>query len=160
LEKGEKMERDPTIPWALLIIGIGFVIYSNKYTIGNLSQPGVGFFPLLIGIGLAGWAGVFILQERKGRSATEKEETQRQAPGESILKGKIYAVTAILFAFAALHSVLGYWTSIFGAMVVLLRVAGVPGWKKALLGGGMTAIASYFIFEYWLGVLFPEGWIR
>ncbi len=154
------MHRDRTIPWALLIIGIGFVIYSNKYLIGNLTQPGVGFFPLLIGIGLAGLAGAFILQERRGRSTIGNGEIQSQAPGEGILKGKIYAVSAVLFAFAALHSVLGYWTSIFGAMVGLLRVAGVPSWKKALLGGGITAIASYFLFEYWLGVLFPEGWIR
>ena len=154
------MEQDRTIPVALLIIGIGFVIYSNKYTIGSLTNPGVGFFPLLIGIGLAGLAGVFILQESKRLSATGGAKTKRAATDETILKGKIYAVTAILLAFAALHSVLGYWTSTFGAMVALLRVAGVPSWKKALIGAGITAIASYLVFEHWLGTLFPEGLIR
>ncbi len=150
------MKSDRQTPLVLLIIGLGFVGYSTKYNIGNLNNPGVGFFPILIGVALAGLAGFFLVREWSPAPG-QKGEAPSAPP---ILTGKAYGVVATLVAFAALHSILGYWTSIFGAMAALLRVAGVPSWKKSLLGGAITSAVSYLVFEYWLGVLFPEGWIR
>jgi len=143
-------------PLVLLIIGLGFVGYSTKYNIGNLNNPGVGFFPILIGVALAGLAGFFLVREWSLASG----QTGKAPSAPPILTGKAYGIVATLVAFAALHSILGYWTSIFGAMAALLRIAGVPSWKKCILGGAITSALSYLVFEYWLGVLFPEGWIR
>lgn len=150
------MKSDRQTPLILLIIGLGFVGYSTKYNIGSLNNPGVGFFPILIGVALAGLAGYCLVREWSPAPG----QTGETPPAPPILTGKAYGVVATLVAFAALHSILGYWTSIFGAMAALLRVAGVPSWKKSILGGAITSAVSYLVFEYWLGVLFPEGWIR
>jgi len=146
----------PQTPLVLLIIGLGFVGYSTKYNIGSLNNPGVGLFPILIGVALAGLAGFFLVRQWSPAPG----QTGKAPSAPPILSGKAYGVVATLVAFAALHSILGYWTSIFAAMTALLRVAGVPSWKKSILGGVLTSAVSYLVFEYWLGVLFPEGWIR
>jgi hypothetical protein len=154
------VEQDRSIPLFLLIIGFGFLFYSGKYTIGSLTNPGVGFFPILIAAGLVGLAGVFLWQTHRSLAFLRRSPPKRAAAEESIWGGKAYGVIATLIAFAALHAVLGFWVSVSGAMAALLRIAGVPSWKRALLGGGITAVISYLVFEYYLGAIFPEGFLR
>jgi hypothetical protein len=154
------VNKDRTVPLALFITGLGFMIYSAKYNIGSLTNPGVGFFPILIAGGLAGLAGSFLWQNSRQLAAHPEWKTREGMTQESIWVGKAYAVIATLLAFAALHAVLGYWVSVFGAMAALLRIAGVRSWKRAVLGGGITAVMSYLVFEYCLGAVFPEGYLR
>ena len=154
------MHGDRTVPLALLITGFGFVVYSIKYNIGSLTNPGVGFFPILIAGGLAGLSASFLWRKRREPATLPDGKTMEGIAQESIWVGKAYAVIATLLAFAGLHAVLGYWVSVFGAMAALLRIAGVRGWNRALLGGGITAIMSYLVFEFWLGAVFPEGYLR
>ena len=159
-KKGSQVDKDRIVPLALLITGLGFVIYSAKYNIGSLTNPGVGFFPILIAGGLGGLAASFLWQKSRQLAAHPDWKARGGTTQESIWVGKAYAVIATLIAFAALHAVLGYWVSVFGAMASLLRIAGVLSWKRALLGGGITAVICYLVFEYWVGAVFPEGYLR
>lgn len=154
------MEQDRSIPIILFIIGLGFIIYSTKYTIGSLTNPGVGFFPILISVGLAGMAAAVLWQKYRLRAVYHLPKAKEADAEESIWVSKAYAVIATLMAFAALHAVLGFWVSVFGAMAVLLRIAGMASWRRAFLGGGITAVISYLIFEHCLGAVFPEGYLR
>ena len=156
------MEQDRSVPFFLLIIGFVFLLYSTKYSIGTLTNPGVGFFPILISALLIGSCGVFLWQNHRFRIVLRRSSTKGD-PGEesvAIWGGKAYGVVAVLIAFAGLHSFLGFWVSVAGAMAALLWIAGVPSWKHALLGGGITAAVSYLVFEYCLGSIFPEGFLR
>jgi hypothetical protein len=160
MRKGKNVEEDRSIPIFLLIVGFGFLFYSGKYTIGSLTNPGVGFFPILIAAGLVGLSGAFLWQKHRSLGILRRSRVEGEDAGESIWGGKAYGVIATLIAFAALHAILGFWVSVLGAMAALLRIAGVPSWKRALLGGGITAVVSYLVFEYYLGAMFPEGFLR
>ncbi len=154
------MEEDRSIPLCLLIIGIGFIFYSAKYPIGSLTNPGVGFFPILIAAGLVGLAAASLWGRHRAPANLRRLPGGGAVAEESIWAGRTYGVIATLIAFAAVHAVLGFWVSVWAAMGFLLRIAGVPSWKRALLGGGITALVSYLVFEYYLGAIFPEGLLR
>ena len=148
------------IPLILLLAALGYIAYAAKYNFGSLTNPGVGFFPTLMGIALAVCAGGLLLpQSLRVREKPDSESTEVEGQ-ELIWAGKAFAFLAALLAFALLHSVLGFWVSIFGTMVALLRISGVSRWTGALAGGVITAALSYLVFEYWLRVLFPEGFLR
>jgi len=156
------MEQDRSVPLFLLFTGFLFFLYSAKYSIGTLTSPGVGFFPILISAGLIGLSGVFLWQNHHFRIVPRGSSAKEQSGEESgaIWGGKVYGVVAVFIAFAGLHSFLGFWVSVAGAMAALLWIAGVPSWKHAFLGGGITAAVSYLVFEYYLGSIFPEGFLR
>jgi hypothetical protein len=154
------MENDRYVPLFLFLIAIVFIVYSFRYEIGSISNPGVSFFPLLCAAGLAV---VALAQLWKSiRSASKKQNPQiNQTPTEgTIYVRKAYAIIAVLVVFALLHSVLGFWLSVFIAMMALLRIAGVSNWKWSIFGGAATTIIGYLVFERWMGAYFPKGVIE
>jgi len=148
------------IPLILLVGGLGYVAYATRYNLGSLRSPGIGFFPVLMGVGLVLVAGAILFRQWRWVSTEKDSEAREAAFHDSLGVNKAYAVMSTLVAFAVLHSILGFWISVFGAMLALLRIAGVPNWRGALFGAGITAVISYLVFEFWLGVLFPAGFLR
>lgn len=152
------MEKERGVPLVLLIIGGGYLAYATKYPFGGFKTPGMSFFPILLGLGLVGGSAVYLLLMSRwagGPKGEESAETSQKT--KSIRQMKAYALAAVLAAFVAFHSILGFWVCIFAAMVGLFRITGVRTWIGALLGGLITAVISYFVFQYWLGTPFPAG---
>jgi hypothetical protein len=151
------MEQDKSTPFALVLIGIFFIVYSFKYRIGSIMSPGVSFFPLVCATGLT-VVGLILLGKHFlfGKDDRDKKGDKGPAP-QSIWVDKAIRIVAVLLAFAALHAVLGFWISVFGAMVLLQRIAGVSTWRWSVFGGGATMAIGYLIFEYWMGAFFPLG---
>lgn len=152
------MKKERGVPLVLLLIGVGYLAYAAKYPFGAFKTPGMAFFPILLGLGLVGSSAAYLLwMSRRASAPPRMESTEAPKEATPLQQRKAYTLAAVLAAFVALHSILGFWVGIFCTMVGLFRITGVRTWIGALLGGVITAIISYFVFEYWLGTPFPAG---
>lgn len=143
-----------TLFW--IMIGMYVAIHAYQLGLGRLRQPGPGliFFLaalLLIFLGILDLVGTFI-----GRSKTEKEEG-------SIWLGlrwqKVLLVFVVLLAYVYFLNVLGFVLSAFLLMVFLFKAIEPTKWRIAIVGSIITISISYSIFEIWLKVPFPRGFL-
>jgi len=119
---------------------------------GELHQPGPGFFPFTIGLLTGVLALIALFQsigERKERSATPRQEPFRW--------WNIVVILGALMAYTLSLEKIGFLINTFLFMVLLLKVVEPQTWKRAILGGLITAIACDLAFNAILGAQIPSG---
>lgn len=151
------MKEDRLIPLSLLSVSIVFIVYSFRYKIGSINAPGVSFFPIVCAVGLAVLSSVLLFKNTRPVKNKLHSKDYKKSVREPVQVGKLWALAAVLVLFALFHGLLGFWVSVFGAMVALQRIAGVSSLKWSLFGGGATMALGYLVFERWMGAYFPEG---
>jgi cell division protein FtsW (lipid II flippase) len=151
------VENDKWTPTALFILAIVFIIYSLQYKIGSINAPGVSFFPLVCATGLAILSVALLVKALRPAPKAPDSQTCQAPVQEPIHLGRVIAVVTVMVLFALLHSVLGFWVSVFVAMVGIQLIAGVSNWKWAVFGGVATTALGYLVFERWMGAYFPAG---
>ncbi|OGP47105.1 MAG: hypothetical protein A3K30_03650 [Deltaproteobacteria bacterium RBG_13_51_10] len=154
------MANDRVTVGSLLILDAAFAGYASRYDLGSVKNPGMGFFPLLIGLGLGLTAGLCLWQKRGRMTWQEVPAAQQEAQVRPRSLGRVYGIMGTLIAFAALNSLVGFWVCTGAAMAALLRICGLRSSKNALAGAVLTAAAGYFLFEFLLGQKFPEGFFK
>lgn len=118
---------------------------------GTASQPGAGFYPFLIALGLVSLSLTILIQSLR------EEETQPEAfPGGKDLQ-RVIGVGLIIFFFILLLKTLGYVLSSGALMGATLRLFGLRSWGKVILISTLTAVVSYYIFTALLSVPLPRG---
>jgi len=141
----------------LLLFGGIAALLSLQLPIGTLRVPGSGFFPLALGLVLAGLAACQILQLR----LCARRGTAEPAPGgtddDSALR--VFLFLGSMAVATALLNLLGYPLVAFLLMVALLLLVGVRGWRDSMLIALLTAGACYLLFVRWLQIPLPKGWL-
>lgn len=137
---------------ALLLIVIGALVAwkGSQYPIGELRRMGPGFFPVALGVLLAGLGALLLLVPALG-SAEERDAEHNE---KADLRGWSFIIAGI-FVFI----VLGKWGGLVPATFALVFVSALGdrgnSIKTALLtAAAMTAIAVV-VFNYLLAVQFP-----
>lgn len=120
--------------------------------IGDLGTPGPGFLPLLLGVFMVGTSGGLVVGELRRPSARSAEAS---APGAA---RRVTLFVVALIAYCVLLPVVGFLPLTFLLQVGLLRLLGVSRAGTVLLIAALATGVSYFLFERWLGVPFPQGW--
>jgi hypothetical protein len=151
------LEHDKWTPSALLLTAIVFFIYSLQYRIGSINAPGVSFFPIVCATGLAILSLVLLLKAVRSAKKRQDSQVNQESAHESIQVGRVISFIAVMVLFALLHFALGFWVSVFGAMVAIQLITGISNWKWAVFGGAATTLIGYLVFERWMGAYFPIG---
>jgi putative tricarboxylic transport membrane protein len=140
----------------LLLFGAVTALLSLQLPIGTLRVPGSGFFPLALGLILAGLAACQILQLR----LRARRGTAEAAPGGTVDDSalRVLLFLGIMALATALLNRLGYPLVAFLLMVALLQLVGVRGWRDSVLIALLTAGACYLLFVRWLQIPLPKGW--
>jgi len=73
--------------------------------------------------------------------------------------GRMPAFLAAIVAATALFVPLGFPVTAFVLMAALLRILGMKRWGAVLAISLGTALASYVLFDRWLQIPLPKGWI-
>lgn len=145
--------------WSGLVLSIlaAVIIWAAlRLPYGNIHNPGPGFFPLWLGVILGGMSIALFVQTARGK---ESERTLRDILEEDVRWGKVLLVLAVLILYGFLMDYLGFLVVTFLMMVVLLRFIEPQPWKVVLgwaLGG---SAGSYLIFEVWMKLRLPKGWL-
>ncbi len=136
----------------LLILSILICIGSYRLSLGSLGTPGPGFMSFLSGVVLLILA-LLMLIEALLKGHSEPRRFWESSAGRS----KVYLTLASLVVYALGLNFLGFFvmTSLF--MGFLLAVIGTEKWTTVILGGVLSALASYAFFELWLKLELPKG---
>ena len=136
-----------------LLLLVGFVVFeSRQLSFGTFRVPHTGFFPkILVGLLLLLSLSCLVQTLR----ATETERPADKIPTEGWIR--IGATLTTLVGFALVLEWLGFLLSTFLLMVLLLRAIEAPKWSKVIIVALATAVVSYILFAWLLGVPLPAG---
>ena len=139
---------------AFAFVGLATFLFfaAGRLNFGNFRVPQTGFFPkILIGLLLV-LALVLLAQAMR---EPENERVAAQIPAEGWFR--IGSTLATLVGFALVLERLGFLLSTFLLMVLLLRAIEAPRWPKVVVVALVTALVSYGLFAWLLGVPLPTG---
>ncbi len=135
---------------------VGFLICEESYRIhlGNFRSPGPGFLPFGAGIVLGGLALIIMLKSLR------KTFGQKKAFWEERNRWPKVAMTLILiFVYGLLLDTLGFLLTTFLIMGFLFRGIEPQRWRTVIAGAVLSALGSYLIFQVWLDVELPKGFL-
>jgi len=140
-----------------LFISLFTIIHSRKFGLGNLHNPGPGFFFFWGGIFLGFFSLVVLI------SALRPQKEDLENEGRMIRRvdwRKIISVLIALFAYGQMFEKIGFIISTFLLMVFLVRFIGAKKWYVAVLFASCTSLLSYVLFVLWLQTQLPKGILR
>jgi hypothetical protein len=140
------------------MIAILIVVGSLRLPVGTVTNPGPGFWCLLMGIGLAVTSILlFIITLSKKFPENNALESNALSGNKSQQWYRIIFTSLLMFVWAIALSRLGYLITTFLLMFTLLKVVGKLNWKVSLGVGILTVFLSYMLFKVWLQVELPVG---
>jgi len=135
---------------ALLIVCGGVPV---RGSIGTLHYPGAGFLPFWSAVGLGVLSIILVFKSTLAKRG--EEEVNDQRTGKKWRKALWLVIS--LFIYAIVLPRLGYLIATFGIMTYQFGLMGQTRiWIQAI-GGAITALLSYLIFQVWLQCQLPAG---
>lgn len=135
---------------------VGFLICEESFRInlGNFRNPGPGFFPFGSGLVLRGLA-LVVMINGLGKGFGERKafwEERTRWP-------KVVLTLVFIFVYGLLLEPLGFLLTTFLMMGFLLRLIEPQRWRTVIAGAVLSALGSYLIFQVWLEVELPKGFL-
>jgi hypothetical protein len=135
-----------------VLIGLGFCISSTHLGLGQMSEPGPGFLPFLVGgILFLLSATLFIRGLGKGSDGTGK----RMGRAKRFQK-VFYILLALIFYNVGL-SFIGFSLTTFFFVVSMMRLVEAQGWRKTLVTALLVSVGFFGVFQSWLQLDIPVG---
>jgi hypothetical protein len=151
-----KDQRDFVAGIMFAAIGVAFAVGATRYSVGTSGRMGPGYFPLILGLVLAGLGSVVMIKALISRSDAE------DAPGPWPWKPIFFILGAnILFGIliGGLPSIGLPPMGLIAAIVVVTFVASAAGqefsWGKVALLALALAAGSYLVFILLLRLVLP-----
>ncbi len=137
-----------------LILGGAITLSSFHYKVGSLAEPGPGFITFLAGSFLTLLSVILFLSSWKSKEGLGLRQLWggRQT-------GKAFYVLLLLAVYMFVVTPLGFLISTFSLLVLLFRVQGTYALKSVLPLSALTTFFSFIIFDRWLGVQLPRGFM-
>ena len=145
--------RDQISGFFWLAISIFVCIESIQVSLGTFHSPGPGFLPFWAGVVLGTFSILLIvisILKKKGR-----EKLREMWKG--MRWKKIILVLFSLFLYILLLPRIGYITATFFLMIFMSGIIRRSKLWIEVVIPLITVLASYFIFDTWLGILLPKG---
>jgi putative tricarboxylic transport membrane protein len=141
---------------ALSILAAGMIWAALGLPYGNVHNPGPGFFPLWLGMILGGMSIALFVRTTRGK---ESERTLRDILEEDVSWGKVLLVIAALILYGFLMDYTGFLIVTFLLMALLLRFVEPQPWKIVIGWALAGSVGAYLIFEVWMRLRLPKGFL-
>jgi len=151
MKEGNKQDGLSSLFWLGVAIFICFG--SIRLSVGDLHNPGPGFFSLIAG-GILGFFSIIVFWKSPGEKAGEKRNDFWPDP-QGVLNMTWVIIALIVYAVGMNY--LGFFPSTLLFLGFLLRWVGQQMWRTVIVISILVAIISYGIFQYWLDVQLPRG---
>ena len=162
---------------ALALVALVGLVGAARLDVGGVTQPGPGFFPLVLSLGLLLVSGVlFVAALRAGRgvAALHGEPATAASPEEPAAvvtdagmdsdrsgRWRLAATLGALTVHVLLFERVGFVTATAGLLAFLFAALGRYRWRVALGAAVVIAFAARVVFDRWLQVrLPPDFWGR
>jgi putative tricarboxylic transport membrane protein len=137
------------------IVGGAVTISSFFYGVGSSSEPGPGFITFLAGGTLTVLSVVLFIAS--GRSKLPFQGLRQI--WEGLETKKVVYMFGLLLAYTLLIDPVGFLITTFLLLMLLFRVQGSYSYKSVLLLSAASTILSFIVFDQWLGVQLPRGFM-
>ena len=128
---------------------------SLEIEVGTLGQPGPGLLPFGVGIGIG------LLALRRLLYATFSKE-RRDEVGKSertFRKGRLFLVCLLLFGYTISVHPFGFVLSTFVFVILMLRLTESGRWWRTVVTAVLVTCGNYLLFEVWLRLGLPKGFL-
>ena len=141
-----------------ICVGLVFCKGAISFGLGDLSEPGPGFFPFWMSVSLITFSFVhFFSSLRKGETSHLPVGLRFWPEGEYVTR--IVVIIFLLFMFVIALDYLGFVLTTFLFMFFLLKLIESRKLRTLFLISGLTTVLSYAIFELWLKANLPKGFL-
>jgi putative tricarboxylic transport membrane protein len=143
--------KDLASGFCMLLLGIWLAYQATRLSVWK-GGPNEGFFPLMIAILMMGLSlGVML----KGllRPAPKEEG----AKGERTVFTRVVLYAILMFLYGALLEAAGFVITTLLFLVFVLKFAEKQQWKRTIIVGVLSVLASYLLFVYALDVPLSRG---
>jgi putative tricarboxylic transport membrane protein len=143
----------------ILLFSLFYFLSSTKLEMGELSRPGPGLFPLVLGaagvvIASLLVAGSYLRKKREGKKEPPSlDQVQESKKGFLRIVGYVLTLTALVCFYEVLGSLVGF----FLVTVMFGKISGMRGWRQPFLLGLCTSVSIYVIFGLWFKLPLPGG---
>lgn len=143
---------------ALLTLGGGlYFLAATQYPVGEMTSPGPGLMPRILGIVLIGLSAYLFVKALLARKPRERKQ-----PGEGDCrpgKNTPLWVTLLMVFYTATLNFLGFPLATFLVFFTVGKIMGLEGWKTPLLLTVCVVAGTLLIFGFTLDVPLPKGTI-
>lgn len=149
--------------WGAAGIGAATFVYfieAWKLPFGAPTSPGLGFMPVLGGLGVLGLCLIVMARELFRPGSRERSEIDRfdeDEKGESagLKRPALLGMTLLLYPLG--FASIGFILTTFFLLLISLRLMEYRGWAASVIMALVITLVSYGIFAYFLDVRFPRG---
>ena len=128
---------------------------SVRLSLGDLHHPGPGFFSFVAGALLALLSLLLYLNSRKKVPEGKRKPFWPNPAGARQMAWTVIA----LFLYVVTMNYVGFFFGTLLFLGFLLRGIGRERWPAVFSVTILSAIISYFIFQYWLDCQLPRGFL-
>ena len=132
-------------------VGLFVFLYAPQYDLGTAELLGPGFMPFLSGILMCSFSALTFYEAYQDKSGKAKEIWG------NIRFWNLIFVLFLILIYTLLLEKFGFILCTFFLIALLLRFIDPQTWFKSILGGGLSSILLYLIFETWLKAELPRG---
>ena len=132
------------------------------YKIWSRSGPGAGFFPLIVGLIISLLSLILLLQYILSKRTRDKSESAPKVMPEQEKPAliKVWSYLLLMVLYGLLMESVGFFIVTFLFLFVILKYTERQGWRRTLLIGSIATVMSYLLFETYLGVPLPMGFMK
>jgi hypothetical protein len=135
-----------------MILGFGIMIFSLQLGIGTLKKPGSGLFPFFCGFLILSLAIVIMIHK-------EKTENGANLLSDRYAKKNLGLMIITFILWILLMPFLGYLLGTFIGTYSFSKIMKLEGWQKPLILSAGTTVFCYFLFDYYLYLDLPRGFL-
>ena len=128
---------------------------ASRLPMGEMREPGAGFFPLLIAVLTGLLALLALIESLKGKPAEPCQEEDRSE--EPFRWWSLAIILVTLVAYALTLEKIGFMVNTFIFMLLLVRYVEPQTWTKSLVAALITAVTSELFFNTLLSAQIPQG---
>jgi hypothetical protein len=145
--------------WGGLILGmLGLLVMLGalQMPVGSLAQPEDGLLPVLVGsiiVLLSAW----LIFKSLRRSRDSVKETFFWPDSGSPVRIACILIAMLVYLF--IFEWMGFAPATFVLLVFLLRTIDPVPWKSTVLMSLLTTVLCVLLFQVWLKVQLPMGWL-
>lgn len=166
MESDLRIRREIRASLVLAIFGVAYLAYAARYPLDTLANPGPGLFPLAVGglvVALAAWQ-VFratraLKRARRGDGSGGEAEPAEGLPPDAASEWKPSVMVAILVVYLVGVRWAGFFVSTGAIILACGKLMGAPGWARPILLALGVLLGCYLLFEVWLKVPLPKGYL-
>lgn len=153
----KKRKKDLISSISILTVGVIYAGLSLRLPFWSRTEPGEGFFPLIIAAVMIGMS-LFILVQSLSSNLPPRAEKGSEEPESAVFnRSRILSYGIWMTLYAVFFEKVGFLITSILFLLVIMKYTEKQSWKMTITVGTASILGSYFLFVYCLGVPLPKG---